>query len=160
MKSKLSILVLSFVISSLFTGWHYQEHQLSRAEWLIGKWQSNSEQGSVYEYWIKITNDEYHAECYRVNNHDTVRLESIQLIEKQHGLFYVATVNRQNNQQPVSFKLKEISDIHLLFENLEHDFPQMISYRKLGVDSIMAEISGKVGGESRKRTYVMKKIDH
>lgn len=89
---------------------------------------------------------------------DTVVFETIRLIEEGGKLYYIPTVKNQNSGQPVRFAQKEISSSLLVFENQAHDFPQIISYRKVGADSLVAEISGKINGNDRKQTFAMKKV--
>lgn len=51
-----------------------------------------------------------------------------------------------------------MSETQLVFENLKHDFPQIISYTKVTSDSLVAEISGTKNGQKQKQIFPMKRI--
>ncbi|HRB72698.1 MAG TPA: DUF6265 family protein, partial [Flavobacterium sp.] len=67
-------------------------------------------------------------------------------------------VKDQNNNQPVHFIAKISSENQLIFENRQHDFPQMITYTKTGTNTLTAEISGSKNGQERKQSFPMKRI--
>jgi|GEM_PF-3228321 len=53
-------------------------------------------------------------------------------------------------------EVKSMSETQLVFENLKHDFPQIISYTKVTSDSLVAEISGTKNGQ--KQIFPMKQM--
>ena len=55
-----------------------------------------------------------------------------------------------------SYIVKEQDTI--VFENPQHDFPQIISYTKINADSLVAEISGSKNGQELKQTFPMKRV--
>jgi hypothetical protein len=126
-----------------------QKQEIKKAEWLIGTWENKMAQGSVYETWSKV-ND---------NENDTIVFETIQLIQEQDSLFYIPKVIEQNEGLPIRFALNKISDSELEFKNTQHDFPKIISYSKINADSLVAEISGTQDGQELKQTFSMKRIE-
>jgi hypothetical protein len=54
-------------------------------------------------------------------------------------LVYIALPSGQNETK---FPSKEVTDSSLVFENLAHNSPQRIIYRRRGVDSLVARIEG------------------
>lgn len=68
------------------------------------------------------------------------------------------SMNFTNIEVPVHFAAKAVSETKLVFENQQHDFPQIISYTRMGSDSLIAEISGIKKGEKEKRTFPMKRL--
>lgn len=130
---------------------------LKKTEWLIGTWESKTHNGNIYETWSKVNNKEYVGKSYMVNEEDTVIFENIRLVQEQDGLFYIPTVNDQNEGLPVRFTSKTNSDSQLVFENRQHDFPQIISYMKISADSLVAEISGIKNGQEHKQVFSMKR---
>ncbi|HRH03861.1 MAG TPA: DUF6265 family protein [Bacteroidia bacterium] len=135
-----------------------QTHLLQKANWLMGTWESKTKQGSIFEVWMPYNETEYRGKSYMLNKNDTVVFEHIQLIEENNMLFYIPTVTKQNKGLPVRFALKSSADSILLFENATHDFPQLISYQKIGADSLYAEISGKSKGKPRNEKFRMKRV--
>src|SRR5690606_29225029 len=94
------------------------------------------------ESWTKTSDTEFAGKSYILKEKDTVIFETIRLVQEKDGLFYIPTVRNQNDNLPVRFALKAISDTEMVFENPKHDFPQIISYTKITSDSLVAEISG------------------
>jgi len=158
MKTKLCILI-SFIGIAVFCSWNVQtEKQVQKAEWLIGTWENKTAEGSLYETWTKVNNTELYGKSYFLRDKDTMLFETVQLIEKEQRLYYVVSVVDQNNELPVSFASTTITNNKLVFENLEHDFPQVISYTKVNNDSLFAEISGTKNGKQRKQSFPMKRM--
>lgn len=140
-------------------GWTVNRtNDIEKAKWLIGTWEAKTQKGSIYETWVKINENEYSGESYIIKEKDTIVFENIRLVQEKGGLFYIQTVKNQNEALPVRFESKMISETQLIFQNKLHDFPQIISYTKIGVDSLVAEISGKKNGKERKQTFPMKRM--
>ncbi|MBO9151544.1 DUF6265 family protein [Chitinophaga sp. GCM10012297] len=132
--------------------------QITRAGWLTGTWEHKTPRGITYETWKKVSADELQGASYSLEGNDTTIFESVRLLQKEGRLYYVPTVKGQNNGQPVSFALKQATDEQLVFENPQHDFPQTVSYRRIGADSLVAQISGTRNGQFRTVVFPMKKI--
>jgi len=54
-----------------------------------------------------------------------------------------------SGQTPADFPAKSVTDDEIVFENLAHDFPQRVRYRRVGADSLLARIEGTMGGRER-----------
>lgn len=135
-----------------------QANEIEKAKWLIGTWENKTQRGSIYETWGKISDTEYSGKSYIVKEKDTIVFENIRLVQEQDGLFYIPTVKNQNDGLPVRYTAKTISETQLVFENQQHDFPQIISYTQINTDSLVAEISGVKNGQERKQTFPMKRV--
>lgn len=154
MKAIYFITTVSLII---FSSWAPKKTDtLKKAEWLIGTWKN--ETGSVYETWTRKSANELSGKSYMIKEKDTIVFEQIQLIQQSGGLFYIPTVNNQNNGLPVYFQAKKISDSALVFENREHDFPQIIVYSRISADALVAEISGTKNGRNHKQTFPMSRV--
>lgn len=135
-----------------------QTNDIQKAEWLIGTWENKTQKGSIYETWTKTGDNEFSGKSYSVKDKDTIVFENIRLVQENKKMFYIPTVNNQNDGLPVRFAAKTISENQLVFENPEHDFPQIITYTKITSDSLIAEISGTKNGQKRKQTFPMKRM--
>lgn len=158
MKTQIYFIIIALL---LFGSWKIQQQQIKKAQWLIGTWENPStgpSRGSIYENWKKTSDTELVGKSYILKEKDTIIFENIRLVQEQGELFYIPTVKNQNNELPVRFALKTISDEVLVFENPEHDFPQIISYTKINADSLVARISGIKNGQERSQSYPMKRI--
>lgn len=150
--------VIAIVTVIAFCSWTAQQKSgIKKAEWLIGTWENKTQRGSIYETWTKINDHELHGKSYILKEKDTIIFETIRLVQEPGGLVYIPTVKNQNNNSPVRFTSKTISDNSIVFENLKHDFPQIISYTKVSSDSLVAEISGTKNGQERKQVFPMKR---
>lgn len=133
-------------------------NDIKKAEWLIGTWENKTPKGSVYETWNKTNETEFAGKSYIVKEKDTIVFENIRLVQEQDGLFYIPIVKNQNDGLPIRFATKTISETQLVFENPQHDFPQIISYTKITSDSLVAEISGTKNGQERRQMFSMKQV--
>lgn len=152
-------LIFAFICFMLLFAWTVkQTNDIKKAEWLIGTWENKTPKGSIYETWSKTNDNEFSGKSYIVKDKDTIVFENIQLVQEQDGLFYIPTVKSQNDALPIRFVVKTISETQLVFENPQHDFPQIISYTKITSDSLVAEISGTKNGKERKQEFPMKRL--
>jgi len=153
---KFFITVVSLIILNAWT--IKQKKDIQKAEWLSGTWENKTRKGSIYETWTKSGQNEFSGKSYSVKDKDTIIFENIRLVRENKKLFYIPTVKNQNDGQPVRFVAKTISENQLVFENPQHDFPQIIAYTKITSDSLIAEISGTKNGQKRKQTFPMKRV--
>ena len=157
MKKLISTIPVFLLI--VFCAWIVpKEDQIKKAEWLQGTWENKTARGSVYESWTKGKAKELLGKSYVLNGEDTMLLETIRIAQEDNRLIYSPIVRNQNDGQAVHFKSKLISKDKLVFENPAHDFPQFITYTKIGADSLVAEISGEKNGQKRKQVFPMKRI--
>lgn len=127
--------------------------ELEKANWLIGEWQNNSAEGNNTEVWERENDSVFSGKSYYVIGKDTVSSETIRLEQNGKTLFYIPTVNEQNNRQAIKFALTSSTIKQLVFENPEHDFPQKITYEQITNDSLLAEISGMKEGKQNSQKF-------
>jgi hypothetical protein len=75
-----------------------------------------------------------------------VAFELLVLSEEGARLDYNA---HPSGQPPAVFHSETVSDSLVVFENIEHDFPNTIGYRLESPDALLAWIEGTVGGDHR-----------
>ncbi len=158
MRTRIKIFTAVVGLATLCAWTAKQSNDIKKAEWLIGTWENKTSKGSVYETWNKESDDKLLGKSYIIKEKDTIVFENIQLVQEKSGLFYIPTVKKQNNNLPIRFATKTISETKLIFENPQHDFPQIISYTRIGNDSLIAEISGVKNGQERRQTFSMKRV--
>lgn len=132
--------------------------EMDKLLWLVGEWQNQSPDGVYTEKWEKVSDSLLSGKSSFVKGKDTLSSEQLKLRYINGVLCYLPTVKNQNQGQEVKFKLSTISDKEAKFENPQHDFPQQISYTRLTPDSAVAEISGKINGESRSEKFPLKRV--
>lgn len=134
-----------------------EKTQIKLADWLIGNWENEMEQGTLLETWEKANDSTFNGKSYFIKDKDTLNNEVVMLTQKGDELFYIPTVIGQNNNEPVLFKMTKGSAKQLVFENPKHDFPQKIIYTQITKDSLVAEISGMENGKPASERYPMKR---
>ncbi len=154
-----TIFILSILGVFILNAWTAREAgDLQKAGWLIGTWKNTTPKGSIFETWSRTGSNELSGKSYMLKEQDTIVFESIRLVQQEEGIFYIPVVKDQNNGAPVRFTAATVSEKQLVFENPQHDFPQIISYTRVGTDSLIAEISGTRNGKMRKQRFPMVRV--
>jgi hypothetical protein len=156
MKKTISILFLILVFTSCLKS--KEASKIVVADWLVGKWENNSENGNLSETWIKVSDSIFKGQSYFIKGKDTLHSEQIKLEQKGEDLFYISTIKGQNNDEPITFSQNDTIEKQLVFENPKNDFPQTINYSKITNDSIVIQISGIQQGKPSSAKYSMRKI--
>ncbi len=132
---------------------------LDRAAWLEGQWENRTPRGTVIEEWSREGPNVFAGRSFMRQGEDIRVLETIRLVREGENLYYIPVVGDQNDGQPVRFTLTELTDRSMRFENPDHDFPQVITYSRIGSDSLMAQIAGTINGEGRSVAFPMRRVD-
>lgn len=132
-----------------------EKDKIKTAHWLLGQWETKSEDGTLTETWKKANDSTYNGHSFFLKGKDTIHYETIVLQQIEEQLSYNANVRGQNDDKPVAFLLTETKENQLVFENPAHDYPQKISYTQVSKDSLVAEISGIQSGKPSSEKYVM-----
>lgn len=140
---------------------------ITTTSWLTGIWENANEYGAMREVW-EVVNDStlkgtVTATTYAPPAQDSLTdmvdtLESVTLEERNGSIFYIPAVRDQNKGLPVKFRMTSSSDSELKFENPDHDFPQIIHYRKINEDSIFATVSGIWEGKPVEDKFPFKRV--
>jgi hypothetical protein len=142
-------LILSsiFLLSACSTN---EETEINSLKWMLGKWQSSTEEGILYEEWKKVNDSTYSGHAYAITiEGDTTFSETAEITKTNGSITYSVTVNEESS---TDFALVDNQE-GAVFENVDHDFPQRIIYQKLAKDSLFARIEGTVDGEDQFEEY-------
>jgi|SRR5687768_10743451 len=131
--------------------------KIAQASWLIGTWSGKLKDRINYETWEKYNDSTFVGRSYSIQQGDTVSSESIKLVQRGEAINYIPTVQGQNNDMAVMFTLTSSDSSKLIFENPAHDFPQIITYRMISQDSLIAEISGLINGKHHAQEFPMRR---
>ncbi|HAO46750.1 MAG TPA: DUF6265 family protein [Ferruginibacter sp.] len=123
---------------------------------LEGTWKMTTKRGAVCEEWKKMSDTHLQSRGYFIRGTDTVISEQVALTNTKEGVFYTSTVEGQNNQQPIPFKLTKYADNVFVFENPRHDFPRRIVYSFITADSLHAFVDDGTEGGKRQNFYYRK----
>lgn len=118
--------------------------ELSNLKWMLGNWESKTEEGTLYERWVKLNDSTYDGHAFAISiDGDTTFSENAKVILRKGQIIYSVTVN---NEETTDFTLVDIEE-QAVFENINHDYPQRIIYKKMSSDSLFARIEGTVDGK-------------
>ena len=122
--------------------------------WLSGCWQGRQGTAVIEEIWSKPGGKTMIGLGRTVSNNRTVSFEFMQFREENGNLFFLP--QPQGGAQ-VSFPLKEFTPAKFTFENLNHDFPQRVSYGRKS-NLLLASIEGTEKGKFSRQEFVMRKV--
>ena len=116
--------------------------------WLAGCWQQRSGNRESLEMWMPPAGGLMFGASRTIVGGAVREYEQL-LIRMENGkLIFTAT---PSGQQTASFTSTSLTDTSFVVENLQHDFPQRIIYRRRGADSLIARIEGLAGSGTATR---------
>ena len=131
-----------------------QSTRVEQVAWLAGCWEDSTAQRTVEEQWMAPRGHTM-LSAGRTTRGDTVVAYEMVLIREQGGqLAYEA---HPSGQPSAVFLSRTISENEVVFENLQHDFPQRVGYRRDG-DSLRAWIEGPRNGQTRRVEFRYRRV--
>lgn len=112
---------------------------LDQVRWLAGCWQLERGARTGFEMWMPPAGGVMMGASRTVAEGRVVEWERLELSEKDGHLVYTSL---PSGQSQASFTSTLVTDSSFTVENLQHDFPQRIIYRRRGSDSLVARIEG------------------
>jgi hypothetical protein len=133
----------------------FEGSPVERARWLAGCWELQRGSRTGFEMWMPPAGGIMMGASRTVSGGKVVEWERLQLSEQEGKLVYTSL---PSGQTEASFSSTVLTDTSFTVENLQHDFPQRISYRRHGADSLIARIEGPQGGSTRGIDFPMRRI--
>ena len=102
---------------------------IASLEWILGNWSVDDGKNISTELWKEVSPSTFegHGEVRSKLTKELKSSESLRLVEMEGEIFYLAKVS--HNDLPVAFRLKDCSHNKAIFENPDHDFPQLLEYK-------------------------------
>lgn len=135
------------LVPALALGSVEQEGGIERVAWLQGCWQIVSPRRIVEENWTAPRGGNMMGVSRTIRGDSLVEYELVVVREQGATLTYQA---HPSGQPSAVFTAKTVTDSTVIFENLAHDFPQRVGYRRAPPDSLIAWIEGTTGGRDRR----------
>lgn len=139
---RLALTLLSLAATPALAG---ETAQVADLAWMAGSWSQETTKGTVRETWLPPLQD---ATAGMTQTHRPGKppiTEFSTITREPAGVTFTAYVG---GQPPTPFVLKPGKPGEAVFENLAHDFPQRVIYRRCGAD-LCARIEGTVDGQVR-----------
>ncbi len=121
------------------TGPTAAQASLDRLAWLGGCWQSESGNRATVEMWMPPAGGLMMGASRTVAGGQARGYEHLRIRTDGDHIVYTAI---PSDQAETDFRSVAVSDSGFTVENLEHDFPQRITYRRTGPDGLMARVEG------------------
>lgn len=129
---------------------------VARLAWLQGCWQAAGAEAGSGEQWMAAAGGTVLGMSRTVRKGKTTEYEFIQIREAEPGkLAYIAM---PSGRPPTTFTLLRETDTEFVFENLGHDFPQRVIYRRDGDKGLHARIEGVSKGKAKGIDFPMKRV--
>lgn len=129
--------------------------QIQNLNWLAGTWIIKTGKGTIVEEWKIVNDSTLTGKSVIVKSEkDSSLQETLEFSFRNGSWNYISKVVGQNNNLPVSFQVIYIGKEEFISENLAHDFPQRISYRRVK-NQLFASIEGKTKGR-----YIKQNLDY
>jgi hypothetical protein len=143
----LSVLLTSCVLS-------HAAEPLVNVAWLQGCWAVEGAEAGSGEQWSSPAGGVMLGAGRTVRGGKMVEHEYMQLREIDGKLSFVALIP---GQPQVVFTLRPGGGEELVFENIKHDFPQRVIYRKTDPQHLNARIEGTIKGKLQTESFPMKR---
>jgi hypothetical protein len=126
---------------------------------LDGVWFQPTERGDRLEIWSIADDSTMIGRLVRIRleDGDTVTLETRRLEWRGDTIQYIVTVRGQNKNEPIVYTLTSADFDGYLFENPAYDDPQKIRYQLLGNRELQVNTEGKRGNRTVKDEYVFER---
>lgn len=131
----------------------FSRDDFARMNGLTGAWRMVAKNGLLYEKWLIENDSTMKGISFKMAGADSIPLEEVILHFNKGMIIYTAITANQNKQQPVDFTLITIQKGQYIFENRAHDFPQQVTYKLIGNDSLHATINGTINNNFKEITY-------
>jgi hypothetical protein len=107
--------------------------------WFSGPWVLTKGERTVEEMWLAPSGGAMIGAGRTIRNGKMTEFEFLRIEQRGEELFYIA---QPNGRPPTEFKAVKVSADEVTFENLQHDFPQQITYTRKADGSLTARVQG------------------
>jgi hypothetical protein len=121
---------------------------INELSWLAGRWRSKDENPAFEEHWMSPQDGSMIGMGRELSGGKVEFFEFLRIEQRKDGLFYVA---QPRGKAQTDFKLTNENENTLMFENPEHDFPNVIEYEKRKDGSLCVRVSGN--GKKKNKAF-------
>jgi hypothetical protein len=128
-----------------------QSFKVEDLAWISGDWETASGRMQVDEHWTRVAGNSLIGMSRTVAGGKTVFFEYLRIEARGADIFYVA--HPRARTPGTDFKLVRLSGHEAVFENLAHDFPKRVIYRKNGDGTLSARVEGNGTEKEKPQDY-------
>ncbi len=142
----LTVLLLAFPVRA---------QEIEKLVWMAGTWAQKQEGALVQESWLGPSGNMMAAINLTTSAKRGTSYEFLRIAVTPTGLSYFAS---PGGKTPVEFKLKEMGEKRVVFENLAHDFPHRIIYSLEADGTLKARIEGTMQNKARAMEWTFQAV--
>jgi hypothetical protein len=150
----IAVLSLALVVGPV-AGIVAQPRGIQRVAWLQGCWETSTSQITIEEQWMTPRGTNMVGMSRTVRGDALAAYEFLIVREVGEQLEYES---HPSGQSTAKFLSVTVTDAQVLFENLQHDFPQRIGYRREGTNALVAWIEGTEKGQARRIDFPYRRV--
>jgi hypothetical protein len=135
---------MRFVLLLAAVGFADDGGAIGRLGWMAGCWTMQAGASTIEETWTTPAGGMMLGTSRTMRGGKTVFHEFMRISMEKGEVIYTPRIG--SREKPVDFKLVRQGEGEVMFENLAHDFPQRIIYRK-AAEGLFARIEGGRGGK-------------
>lgn len=123
-------------------------NELEAVQWLAGCWRASLSEAGSGEQWTSSAGGAMLGVSRTIRNGRMTAFEFMRIDRVQSGKY--ALLAQPDGLPATTFALLKLSATEIIFENLQHDFPQRVSYRLKSPQLLLASIEGESKGVKRR----------
>ena len=121
--------------------------------WFAGCWELRTPRRIVQELWLPPASGSLIGMSRTLRRtaagDSLVEFEFLRVTRRDDAWVYHAQPNGRPPTEFTAHAAQHAGDTSVTFTNLAHDFPQRITYRRRGADSLVARVEGPMNGATR-----------
>ena len=141
-------------VASLVLATSAQASEIGKLSWLSGSWSGVKDGVQLEEHWSAPKGATMIGMHRDVRGGRTVGFEFFRVVEDSLGLVYMAQPGGRAPATP--FRAKTLEKTRVVFENLQHDFPQRVIYWLPKKGELHARVEGTLDGKLESEEWVWK----
>lgn len=134
-------MMLAILMAAALSG----QADVAKLDWLAGSWVEEKAGVVTRETWQAPVDGAMAGVNQTQRTGQPAQVERMTIRAGPQGATFTAYID---GQPPAAFVLQPGAEGEAVFENMAHDFPQRVVYRRCGVD-LCARILGVSGGQTR-----------
>jgi hypothetical protein len=123
--------------------------------WMTGAWVAENEGVRTEEHWTAPRAGTMFAVGRTIEDEKTLFYEYLRIEASGDSAIYYASPRGRGT---TPFKMTDVSDRRVIFENPQHDFPQRITYWRDEKNQLHAQIEGTQRGEPALESWSFQRI--
>lgn len=124
--------------------------KLADLSWMSGSWVGDTIGTHAEEHWTSPRGGIMLCMHRDVSEGRRTAFEFLRVVERNDSLVFIAMPNARHE---TPFPLKSIEGKRVTFENLEHDFPQRVTYWQAKPGTLSARVEGMLDGKLESEDY-------